>query len=67
MCARVMTAQMSLQFELLAAGGNAASMRPVRAAHPLALFVRTSAGAFPLEIDVVYARWHLFVIKRKQQ
>lgn len=63
--ARVVTAQVSLQFELLAAGGNAASMRPVRAAHPLTLLVRSGAGAFPLEIDVVYARRHLFGDREK--
>lgn len=42
-------------------------MRPVRAAHTLALFIRACASTFSLKIDIVDARWHLWFKIIKQE
>lgn len=63
MRAGIVTAQVSFELKFLGAARNVASVRPVRTAEALALLVGSGAGAFSLEIDVIYARRYLFVRK----
>lgn len=60
MGAGVVTAQVGLELELLAAGGDAAAVRPVRPADALALLVRAGpAAALPVRVHVVHSRGDL--------